>query len=134
MSCNGCERNVESALTTLEGVSDMAADHEDDVVEVVVDDVTADDLHATIRETGEAVPDAVGAVVGLPDALGAEQAAHSADGELFPGDPHRSRLTRDPSAKSDRSTPIAAAADVRDCRDGDGPDGRFLSVATANDV
>ena len=53
MSCDGCERNVESALTNLEGVSRVEADHEGDAVEVVVDDgVTEDDLHAAIREAG----------------------------------------------------------------------------------
>ena len=53
MSCDGCERNVESALADLEGVSNVEADHEGDAVEVDVDDdVTEDDLHAAISEAG----------------------------------------------------------------------------------
>ena len=53
MSCDGCERNVESALTNLEGVSRVETDHESDAVEVVVDDdVTEDDLHDAVHETG----------------------------------------------------------------------------------
>ncbi|WP_264183109.1 heavy-metal-associated domain-containing protein [Haloterrigena turkmenica] len=53
MSCDGCERNVESAVTNLEGVSRVEADHEGDAGE---DDVTEDDLHAAIREAGYEVP------------------------------------------------------------------------------
>lgn len=57
MSCNGCERTVESALTNLEAVSRVDADHENETVEVVVDEgVTEDDLHAAIREAGFEVP------------------------------------------------------------------------------
>lgn len=57
LSCDGCERNVESALTNLENVSRVEADHENGRVEVVVDEgVTEDDLHAAIREAGYEVP------------------------------------------------------------------------------
>ena len=57
MSCDGCERNVESALTNLEGVSRVEADHEGDAVEVVVEDgVSEDDIHAAVREAGYEVP------------------------------------------------------------------------------
>lgn len=53
MSCEGCEQNVENALGTLAGVSRVAADHEDDTVEVVVqDDVADDDLHDAIERAG----------------------------------------------------------------------------------
>ncbi|SEV79796.1 heavy-metal-associated domain-containing protein [Natrinema salifodinae] len=57
MSCDGCERTVESALATLDAVSRVEADHEGETVEVVVDEgVTDDDLHTTIREAGYEVP------------------------------------------------------------------------------
>ncbi|WP_226480280.1 heavy-metal-associated domain-containing protein [Natrinema amylolyticum] len=57
MSCDGCERTVESALTNLESVSRVEADHENETVEVVVDEgVTEDDLHAAVREAGYEVP------------------------------------------------------------------------------
>ncbi|WP_222917483.1 heavy metal-associated domain-containing protein [Natrinema sp. SYSU A 869] len=57
MSCDGCERTIESALTTLEEVSRVEADHENERVEVVVDEgITEDDLHAAIREAGYEVP------------------------------------------------------------------------------
>jgi copper chaperone len=53
MSCNGCEQNVENALTTLDGVTRVDADHEGDTVEVVADeDVADDDLRAAIERAG----------------------------------------------------------------------------------
>jgi copper chaperone CopZ len=53
MSCTGCEQNVENALTALDGVSRVDADHEGDTVEIVVDDaVSDDDLHAAIEGAG----------------------------------------------------------------------------------
>lgn len=53
MSCTGCEQNVESALTKLEGVSRVEADHEGETVEVVVDEnVSTEDVHAAIEQAG----------------------------------------------------------------------------------
>lgn len=53
MSCSGCEQNVESALTRLEGVNRVEADHEGETVEVVVDENVAEaDVHAAIEEAG----------------------------------------------------------------------------------
>ena len=53
MSCTGCERNVESALQTLEGVSRVEADHEGGTVEVVVEDGVSDgDVTAAIEDAG----------------------------------------------------------------------------------
>ena len=52
MSCNGCEQNVESALQKLDGVARVEGDHEADTVEVVVDDVADDDIHAAIEQAG----------------------------------------------------------------------------------
>ena len=53
MSCNGCEQNVTNALTTLDGVNRVEADHEDDTVEVVADDsVSDDDIRAAVERAG----------------------------------------------------------------------------------
>ena len=53
MSCTGCEQNVQSALTNLEGVSRVEADHEGGTVEVVADEnVTDEDVHAAIEQAG----------------------------------------------------------------------------------
>ena len=53
MSCTGCEQNVTNALTNLDGVNRVEADHDADTVEVVADDsVTDDDLHAAIEQAG----------------------------------------------------------------------------------
>jgi copper chaperone len=53
MSCDGCERNVESALGNLAGVNRTEADHESDTVEVVVeDDVDDDEITAAIEQAG----------------------------------------------------------------------------------
>lgn len=52
MSCTGCERAVENALRTLEGVQRIDADHEDGAVEIVVDDVSDDELGDEIRNAG----------------------------------------------------------------------------------
>jgi len=43
MSCDGCERSVENALQSVDGVRRVEADHGGDTVEVVVDDDVADD-------------------------------------------------------------------------------------------
>lgn len=57
MACGGCEENVENALTTLDGVTRVDADHEADTVEVVVDDeVRSDALHAAIEQAGYDAP------------------------------------------------------------------------------
>ncbi|MFB6281576.1 MAG: heavy-metal-associated domain-containing protein [Haloferacaceae archaeon] len=53
MSCDGCERNVENALRTVDGVTRVDADHEADTVEVVADDGVADgDVEAAIESAG----------------------------------------------------------------------------------
>ncbi|PSP84819.1 heavy metal transporter [Halobacteriales archaeon QS_1_68_17] len=53
MSCNGCEQNVENALQSLDGVSRVEADHQDDTVDIVVDDSVSDnDLTAAIEGAG----------------------------------------------------------------------------------
>jgi copper chaperone len=53
MSCGGCEQNVESALTTLGGVTRVDADHEAATVDVVVEDTVAEDeIHAMIEQAG----------------------------------------------------------------------------------
>lgn len=57
MSCTGCEQNVESALKQIDGVTRVTADHEGDTVEIVRgDDVSDNDLHATIEQAGYDVP------------------------------------------------------------------------------
>lgn len=57
MSCTGCEQNVENALQTVEGVTRVDADHEDDTVEVALKDGVADgNLHAAIEQAGYDVP------------------------------------------------------------------------------
>jgi len=53
MSCDGCERTVENALTTLGGVTRVEADHDGDTVEVVADDeLDPADIHAAIEGAG----------------------------------------------------------------------------------
>lgn len=52
MSCNGCERNVENALKSVDGVRRAEADHETNTVEVVVDDVSDDALSSSVRDAG----------------------------------------------------------------------------------
>ncbi|QIO22678.1 heavy-metal-associated domain-containing protein [Haloarcula sp. JP-L23] len=53
MSCNGCERNVETALKNVGGVTRVDADHTGDTVEVVVnEDVKDEDLHGAIEQAG----------------------------------------------------------------------------------
>ena len=53
MSCNGCEQNVENALQSLDSVNRVEADHQDDTVDIVVDDSVSDtDLTTAIEEAG----------------------------------------------------------------------------------
>ena len=53
MSCGDCERNVENALQTVEGVTRVDADHEADSVELVVgDDVSDVDLRTAVTRAG----------------------------------------------------------------------------------
>jgi copper chaperone len=52
MSCNGCERNVETALQNLDGVRRVDADHEAGTVDVVLGDGVSDDVNATIEGAG----------------------------------------------------------------------------------
>lgn len=58
MSCDGCERNVESALQTVAGVRKVEADHAADAVDVVVEDGTSDDeLARVVHDAGYDVGD-----------------------------------------------------------------------------
>lgn len=53
MSCDGCERTVENALGTVEGVTRVEADNEAGTVEIVVeDDVAEEDVTAAIERAG----------------------------------------------------------------------------------
>lgn len=53
MSCTGCERNVTSALKTVDGVHRAEADHETGDVEIVVEDETdTDSLTQAIYDAG----------------------------------------------------------------------------------
>jgi len=53
MSCGGCEDNVETGLSELDGVSAVEADHETDTVELTTDETVSDeDLAGAIRDAG----------------------------------------------------------------------------------
>ena len=53
MACGGCEQNVADALTELDGVESVDADHEGDRVTVTLDgDVADDDLSGAIEGAG----------------------------------------------------------------------------------
>lgn len=53
MSCSGCEQSVESALSTIDGVTRVDADHEGDTVEVVVDEAASgNDIRDAIEAAG----------------------------------------------------------------------------------
>ena len=53
MSCDGCEQNVENALQSLDSVNRVEADHQDDTVDIIVDDSVSDtDLTTAIEEVG----------------------------------------------------------------------------------
>lgn len=53
MSCDGCERTVESALQNVAGIRRVEANHEAGTVDVVVaDDVSDDDLGTAIHDAG----------------------------------------------------------------------------------
>jgi copper chaperone len=53
MSCGGCEENVETGLSELDGVSGVDADHESDTVEVTTDEtVSDDDLAEAVQAAG----------------------------------------------------------------------------------
>ena len=57
MSCTGCEQNIENALKNVDGVTRVTADHQGDIIEVVVENnVTEDSLHAAIEQAGYDVP------------------------------------------------------------------------------
>ena len=51
MSCGGCEQNVEDALGERDDVSGVAADHENDSVEID-GDISTDDARVVIEEAG----------------------------------------------------------------------------------
>lgn len=51
MSCGGCEQNVEEAVSELDGVTDVEADHEADRV-VVDGSVSTADARAAIEDAG----------------------------------------------------------------------------------
>lgn len=53
MSCSNCEQTLESTLGRLDSVTRVEADHEDDSVEIVVDDDVEDrDIRETIESAG----------------------------------------------------------------------------------
>lgn len=53
MSCGGCEQNVEDALESLEGVSEVAADHDTESVEVEADEsVPEEKIQGAIEDAG----------------------------------------------------------------------------------
>lgn len=52
MSCGGCEDNVESEVSGLDGVDTVAADHESDSVDVVAESVSTDDITEAIESAG----------------------------------------------------------------------------------
>ena len=56
MSCGGCEQNVEDALSALDGVADVAADHESNSVELTTESEVAEaDIEAAVEEAGYAL-------------------------------------------------------------------------------
>ncbi len=54
MSCSGCERRLEQALTRLEGVARASADHASERVEVVLDpaSVTEEEVRTCVELAG----------------------------------------------------------------------------------
>lgn len=58
MTCSGCERSVQSAVTRLDGVEQVAADHSAGTVEVWFDTTVVDEdtIREEIRQAGYAVP------------------------------------------------------------------------------
>lgn len=52
ISSGGCERNGENALQNFDGVTRVEANHDGGTVDVVVDDVEADDRYAAIEQAG----------------------------------------------------------------------------------
>lgn len=57
MTCDGCERSIQSALTGLEGVHSATADHSLGTVQVRFDDTIAEDtIRDQIRQAGYTVP------------------------------------------------------------------------------
>ncbi|WP_336327999.1 heavy-metal-associated domain-containing protein [Halovenus sp. HT40] len=51
MSCDGCEQNVEDAVSELDGVTGVEADHESDNV-VIEGSVSDADARAAIEDAG----------------------------------------------------------------------------------
>ena len=52
MTCDGCERAVENALRTVEGVRKAEADNESGTVEVVADGASGTDFEDAVRSAG----------------------------------------------------------------------------------
>ena len=53
MSCDGCERNVENSLKSIDGVRRVEANHETGTVEVALEDgVDTDRLSTAIHDAG----------------------------------------------------------------------------------
>ncbi len=50
MACDGCEANVENAVSTLDGVGSVEADHESDAV--IVDGGDPNEIRAAITDAG----------------------------------------------------------------------------------
>jgi copper chaperone len=53
MSCTGCEDTVETALSELDGVTSVDADHEGDSVDIVAEDSVSDAaVRAAVEDAG----------------------------------------------------------------------------------
>ena len=56
MACTGCEENVTSAVSGVDGVQRVEADHESGSVSVTADEENRDDVEAAIHDAGYEVP------------------------------------------------------------------------------
>jgi len=56
MACTGCEENVTNAVSGVDGVQRVEADHESGSVSVTADEENRDDVEAAIHDAGYEVP------------------------------------------------------------------------------
>ena len=56
MACTGCEENVTNAVSGVDGVQRVKADHESGSVSVTADEENRDDVEAAIHDAGYEVP------------------------------------------------------------------------------
>jgi copper chaperone len=56
MACTGCEENVTNAVSRVDGVQHVEADHESGSVSVTADEENRDDVEAAIHDAGYEVP------------------------------------------------------------------------------